>query len=124
LVRAAAECGPAPSPDALEQALQPLVDRGLVLREGSRYLALAIPLGEYTPSAATRRRFSSLIRRLGAIEGDRWIVPTTEAESAPRARRNGCRGTVPPLTTSRFSVDAQGRLVIQASDNPQQRKER
>ena len=123
LARVASGRGLAPAPDAIEQALQPLVDRGLLLREGSRYLALAIPIGESTPSAATRRRFSSLIRRIGAAQGDRWIVPTTDAKSAPGVRRKRSRGRVPRLAASRFSVDAQGRLVIQASDHPQRRKE-
>ncbi len=116
LARVAAGCGLAPAPHAIEEALQPLVDRGLLLREGSRYLALAIPLGEYMPSAATRRRFSSLIRRLGVAQGDQWIVSTTDVQSAQGARAKRSRGRVPRLAASRFSVDAQGRLVIQASE--------
>ena len=124
LVRVAAGCGLAPALHAIEEALQPLVDRGLLLREGSRYLALAIPLGEYMPSAATRRRFASLIRRRGVAQGDQWIVSTTDVKCGQGARAKRSRGRVPRLAASRFSVDAQGRLVIQASEDLLRRKER
>ena len=42
--------------------LQPLVDRGLLVTDGQRYLALAIPLEEYRPPAAVRARIRQLLR--------------------------------------------------------------
>jgi ribosomal peptide maturation radical SAM protein 1 len=53
---------------ALEVAdrLRPLVDRGLVVKDGGRYLALAIRTGEYVPSAATLARLRREARRTPA----------------------------------------------------------
>ena len=41
----------------LETLLQPLLDSGLVMREGDHYLSLAIPLGDYVPKRASWGRF-------------------------------------------------------------------
>lgn len=118
LVRAAAACDAGPvSSDTVEQTLARLVERGLLLRDGSRYLALAIPLGEYAPPAATNRRFATIIRKLGARDGGRWIVPMDHG--ADRAHRSRTRkGTVPHLAAARFSVGALGELVIERPENP------
>jgi ribosomal peptide maturation radical SAM protein 1 len=52
---------------ALEVAdhLGPLVERGLVVKDGGRYLALAIRTGEYVPSAPTLERLDREARVLG-----------------------------------------------------------
>jgi len=44
------------------ERLQPLVDRGLLLNDGPRYLALAIAAGEYRPSTTAMRRFRQITR--------------------------------------------------------------
>jgi ribosomal peptide maturation radical SAM protein 1 len=113
LARAASAGGRAtPTVDVIEQTLAPLIEQGLLLRDGSRYLALAIPVGEYRPPTATNRRFARLIRELGAVDGDKWIVPM--ATVADRAGRSGTRkGRLPQLAAARFSVGADGQLVIE-----------
>jgi len=108
---AAAGGAAAPTADAIEQTLAPLVEQGLLLRDGTRYLALAIPVGEYVPPAATNRRFAAIVRDLGAAQDDKWVVPLTRTtrHAGQRARV----GTMPHLAAARFSVGAQGQLVIE-----------
>jgi len=123
-------------PERVEQVLSPLVERGLLLRDGSRYLALAIPMGEYAPTRDVRREFSTLVRQVGTPDGSGWIVPArriggSDHGLAPapaaggataRDRRGSRRMPVPPLTSCAISVDARGRLVIQASERSRQRR--
>jgi ribosomal peptide maturation radical SAM protein 1 len=123
---AAAADGSTASREAIEQRLAPLVERGLLLRDGSRYLALAIPLREYAPPRATIRQFARILKKFGSPTENGWIVRMPEvgtgSNSARRARRGSparTRGVRPSrirrLVRSQFSVDAWGRLVIQAS---------
>jgi ribosomal peptide maturation radical SAM protein 1 len=48
---------------AVVESLEPLMERGFVLREGPRYLALAVAVGDYVPSAEAAR---ALLRRARA----------------------------------------------------------
>jgi ribosomal peptide maturation radical SAM protein 1 len=48
--------------DDVEAIVRMLLDRGLILRERDRVLALAIPGGDYTPPSHVLRRFRRLIR--------------------------------------------------------------
>ena len=127
--------GAEPAPGYVEELLAPLVERGFLLREGSRYLALAIPMGEYVPPRGVIREFSHIVKKVGTPGGRRWIVPTTyvgepsngssparrarTGSAAPRRRTRAA--SMPRLTACRFSVDVRGRLVIQASERSRQR---
>ncbi|MCI0570985.1 MAG: RiPP maturation radical SAM C-methyltransferase, partial [Myxococcaceae bacterium] len=44
----------------VEENLGPLVERGLMIRQGGRHLALAVPLGDYAPGQAVVQRFEAL----------------------------------------------------------------
>ena len=130
---AAAE-GAEPLSASVERLLAPLVERGLLLRDSSRYLALAIPLGEYMPPRPVVSDFSRIVRKVGTPAGGRWIAPATyigcSGNGASLARRAGIGraadrtrpARVPRLTSCRFSVDARGRLVIEASERSRQRR--
>jgi ribosomal peptide maturation radical SAM protein 1 len=54
------------SREAVEGLLLPLVDRGLLVRDGNTFLSLAIPLGDYSPSEAVLDRFHRLVETIGA----------------------------------------------------------
>jgi ribosomal peptide maturation radical SAM protein 1 len=136
----AATDGSPAAPELIERTIAPLVEAGLLLRDGTRYLALAIPLGEYTPSPSVAREFWNVVRKRGIRQGHRWLVPAVrigfvnrEREMARRrvrnrdtrpgaARGNGtrrpgvCGRSVAPIAACQFSVDARGRLVIRASE--------
>ena len=66
-----------------------LVERGLILREGPRYLALAVAVGDYVPSADAARALVSRARRLGRREGSARAAAAgrTPAPSDLRGRR-------------------------------------
>jgi hypothetical protein len=133
LERTVAALGEADGSGLVERVLAPLVEGGLMLRDGGRYLALAIPMGEYAPSRSICEGFSELVRECGEPDRSGWVVPTTcigtgigAIEDKPRLRaRRATRGgaaqlPLPSLTACEFSVDARGRLVIQAGERPRQ----
>jgi ribosomal peptide maturation radical SAM protein 1 len=49
----------------VSQRLQPMVDAGLMILDGTRYLALAIPLGHYRPDNGLVARLREVTRSLG-----------------------------------------------------------
>jgi len=59
----------AESADAIEEMLGPLVESGLMIRDRSRYLALAIRVGDYQPSRKTMARIATMSRELGKKSG-------------------------------------------------------
>jgi ribosomal peptide maturation radical SAM protein 1 len=117
------------SPEAVEQRLKPLVDNGLLIRDGSRYLALAIPLDEYSPPPVTVQRFYESVRSLGKRSAAGWALSPEQAQrTAPRryrssrtrsrhrtanGRRNGRR-----LTRQQFSITDRGEVLIQYVSGP------
>jgi ribosomal peptide maturation radical SAM protein 1 len=49
--------------DAIENAVAPLIEHGLMLRDGDRLLSLAIPVGDYAPNPEIVDRFRNLTRK-------------------------------------------------------------
>ena len=48
--------------------LDAMVDRGLVMKHGARYLSLAVALGDYQPSAASAERLRDALATVGAAD--------------------------------------------------------
>ena len=69
----------------LDALLEPLLDRGLMVREGMSYLSLAISVGEYSPGVAARRKLQRLL-------SPRRQLPAPRAPAIPCVSQNG-----PPL---------------------------
>jgi ribosomal peptide maturation radical SAM protein 1 len=63
---AIAEAGEWPGSSAAR--LGAMVERGLMLNEGTKYLSLAVPLGEYRPSLRATTRLRALFARLGTAD--------------------------------------------------------
>lgn len=63
--------GTVPKVDTL---LQPLLEHGLMIREGNSYLGLAIPLGDYTPKEEALEKLHESIRRVGVSSGSRYTI--------------------------------------------------
>ena len=110
-------------PEEVARRLEPLLERGLMVKDGSRYLALAVPLAEYSPPAAAVERFYDLATALGRRVPGGWVVSPDAARGAalrktgaPRARsRRGGRlrgRRALRLTASQFSVGARGEVRI------------
>jgi ribosomal peptide maturation radical SAM protein 1 len=113
---------------AVERRLQPLVDRGIMIRHGSRVLSLALPLGEYTPSGKSLDRFLELVRGCGLESNGEIIVPLSESATLcavrKRARFNGRRLPFRPparLAPEQFSLDNAGNLRIRLGSRPKNR---
>ena len=112
---------PLPSPEEIERRLEPLVARGLVVKDGSRYLALAVALGEYSPSKVVTQRFYSVARHLGRSSAEGIVVPL-DPQAVPGGRppdRPAGRGHLGPgtrarLTPARFHV-RRDELVVRYS---------
>ncbi|MBI3932939.1 MAG: RiPP maturation radical SAM protein 1 [Acidobacteria bacterium] len=121
LTEAVARMGFTPVPDPSEVAarMAALAERGLAVHDGPRYLALAVPLGEYTPPAGVVQRFYQTLRGLGRRNGKGWIVPVngdrprrSSGKRSRRAARSPKRPRPRSLTPAHFSWNARGELVV------------
>lgn len=91
------------SVEDIEDALGPMIERGLILRDGSRYLALAVPLGEYLPARPVTEQFYRLIRHIGEPAPGGIAVPWMHEGGSPK--RSPSPIPKRPLTVSRFTVE-------------------
>lgn len=95
----------------VDDRLALLVDRGLMIRDGSRYLSLSIPLGDYSPSPEITERFYGLAAYLArsdrTIHLDRRRVRRSQL-GRPRARIGR---PCPTLSSSNFTIEGD-RVVI------------
>lgn len=62
----------------VEAVLQPLLDRGVMVRDRTSYLSLAVPMGEYAPPATSLARFHALMGQRGRLAP----APTVERMTA------------------------------------------
>jgi ribosomal peptide maturation radical SAM protein 1 len=116
---AAAPGGPLTAEEAARR-LESLVERGLMVRDASRYLALAIPLGRYSPPPRAVARFRDLARALGRKRPGGWVVPLDTRGRPPGRARQPLRSRTPPppglrLAASQFSVSARGEVRVRLS---------
>jgi ribosomal peptide maturation radical SAM protein 1 len=59
----------------IEDLLQPLIKSGLLIKEDSSYLSLAIPLGDYSPKNSELEQFQKIVRAIGNLSGERVAIP-------------------------------------------------
>lgn len=114
--------GGAVPPEEIERRLEPLVAGGLVVRDGPRYLALAVPLGEYSPPPGALERFYEVAGALGRRTSGGVVIPL-DGVAAPasyplRGKARPVRHRPAPvrsrrgLRMSRFSLTEGGELMI------------
>jgi ribosomal peptide maturation radical SAM protein 1 len=111
--------------DSIEDRLAGMVQRGLMIRSGHRYLALAVRLGEHTPSTQIANRFWGAAAGIGRVVGDAVELPLHSAggdiwETAPARgslRNVGPDRRVATLTPDSFSVDAQRMVVVRNGEH-------
>lgn len=102
--------GPAIDTEWVVRRLEPLCTAGLMVRDGSRYLSLAILIGEYAPAAPAVTRLYETLFALGrARKGDLLVRLTTEPGTSIRHPQ--------PISGPRLSAGARryqtGRLVAE-----------
>ena len=94
-------------------SLEALVADGLMVRDGSLFLSLAVPLGNYSPPARVVERFYALASRLGRRSRRGLVVSLAEASlravsAAPLPERKRTRS----LSSRQFSINEDGDVVI------------
>jgi len=99
------------SQDEVEAALEPMVADGLMIHEDHRYLALAIPLGEYAPARPIVQNFYRLVRGIGEPSDDGIVVRLSNSQSNKTTPRRFPRFPRGPLTAFKFQVDG-NRILI------------
>jgi ribosomal peptide maturation radical SAM protein 1 len=126
LVTVAQTAGFALTLDDVAARLEPFVERGLLLRDGTRYLALAIPLGEYVPDGPVVERFFRVVSQLGrrtptgtvvslkgALRVERSRFWTATRLGPRRTRQKGARRIRRSrLTPAQFEIAGNGDLYI------------
>jgi ribosomal peptide maturation radical SAM protein 1 len=90
----------------VDEAAAMLVTRGLMLRDGDRLLALAIPMGEYAPGPLIVDRFHRTARAVGEESRDGLLIPWNVQSPRPVERRRKQLRRPRPLTPSRFVVES------------------
>ena len=108
----------------IEKRLQALVAGGLMLRNGARYLSLAVPLGTYSPPERVVERFYAVVARLGRRTTGGVLVPldgqggradgngTRRRASSVGGNARPRRGRRRTLTPQKFSVNTNSELIV------------
>jgi ribosomal peptide maturation radical SAM protein 1 len=99
------------------ERLNAIAARGLMLRDGAKYLSLAVPLGDYQPSGAAAARLRSMIESAGTRtrHGVRIPVDVDERRAAAQTRRGTARQSAVPLTRAHFELTGAGELFVRRS---------
>ncbi len=103
--------------------LDSFVARGLAVKSGTRYLALAVPLGDYSPAPEIIDEVYRIARLLGERRTGAWVIPLDRIADRPwrirTLRRAPTRASARPrrrrperLTPDRFSITDLGELAI------------
>jgi len=114
------ECGF--SREEAESALDALVDDRLLLRDGDRHLALAVPLGRFAPAGRAHARFLALARATGRKTRDGIAFPVHNAAVTSRTRSVDDGPLAPSkrrpstaderVSLDRFTANRRGELVF------------
>ena len=102
------------------ERLDSLANRGLMLRDGGKFLSLAVPLGDYQPSGAAAARLRTMIASAGTRtrDGVRIALDPDARAAAARSRKPAARSTrqsTAPLTRAHFELTGTGELFVRRS---------
>jgi len=98
----------------LAARLEAMSHGGLLLRDGGRHLALAVPFGDYQPSAAASQRLHAILERAGHREAGSLVVsanPTSKPRAARKSRLGRSRRAA-CIEPARFSLNDVGELIV------------
>jgi ribosomal peptide maturation radical SAM protein 1 len=104
--------------------LNAIADRGLMLRDGAKYLSLAVPLGDYSPAGAAAARLRTMFGAAGARSRDGVRIRFdaedryggVPAAGRSRGRRvRSARQSSAPLTRAHFELTAANELLVRWS---------
>jgi hypothetical protein len=119
--------------DGIAARLAPLVERGLLATDSTRYLALTIPVDTYSPPSEAISAFRHLVRSIGRRVAEGWAVSlegwTYSGGAATQPRRRSWRrprgpsGPTGRLTRTHFSMTGAGELLVTFTNRRGARKE-
>lgn len=93
-------------------SLERLIADGLMVRDRSLFLSLAVPLGDYAPSPRVVEKFYAQALRLGRRKGRGLVVPLAPSRRAVGAASRRERSRNRSLSSQQFSINGDGDLVI------------
>jgi hypothetical protein len=99
------------------ERLDAMAGGGLMLRDGGKFLSLAVPLGDYQPSGAAAARLRSMMASAGTPtkDGVRIALDENHGVAAPTSRRRAAgaaRHSSAPLTRAHFELTGAGELFV------------
>lgn len=102
------------------ERLNAMATSGLMLRDGGKFLSLAVPLGDYQPSGAAAARLRTMIASAGTRtrDGVRIALDPGERAAAARSRKPAAQSTrqsAAPLTRAHFELTGTGELFVRRS---------
>jgi hypothetical protein len=95
-----------------------------MLRDGAKYLSLAVPLGDYAPAGAAAARLRTMLAAAGTGSRDGIRIPIASEDrsgAAPppdrgRGRRaKSSRQSTAPLTRAHFELSGADELFVRRS---------
>ena len=119
LAEVAQAAGATLTAEQVERRLDPLVARDLLVREGNKYLALAVRLGEYVLTPESTARFFEIAKAIGrrrnghitiALDDSPNVVPAFRLARLLKAGTTTYRRA--RLHRSQFSLNDRGELVV------------
>lgn len=114
-LRSLRECVPSADAADIADRLQRMVAMGLLLQDRNRFLSLAVPVGDYQPSAETMSRLDVMAQRFGRVDRNRTIVQLDDAMMHVRPRSSSHRVSRVPRRRGlpAFVVNDHNELVMQ-----------
>ena len=102
------------------ERLNAMATSGLMLRDGGKFLSLAVPLGDYQPSGAAAARLRTMIASAGTRtrDGVRIALDPDARAAAARSRKPAARSarqSAAPLTRAHFELTGTGELFVRRS---------
>ena len=92
--------------------LEPLLANGLVLQDGTRYLALAVAVGDYAPAQPVVKQFYGVVKSIGVPTDEGIAVPLNGQAKAPARRHTPFpRLRKHSISTPQFKVEGSYLLI-------------
>lgn len=91
--------------ERIASMLAPFIADGLILQDGGRYLALAVPLGEYAPAQPVIEQFNGVMKTIGVPAGDGIAVPLNAGTHNGKNSRRIPRIKQLSISTPQFKVE-------------------
>jgi ribosomal peptide maturation radical SAM protein 1 len=112
LEKTLASLGAPRNADEIAAMLEPLLADGLVLQDGTRYLALAVAVGDYAPAQPVVKQFYGVVKTIGVPTDEGIAVPLNGQARAPvQSHTRFPRLRQHSISTPQFKVEGSYLLI-------------